>query len=40
LVRVNVKVALGLTVAQYGALLLMLAGAVLLWRTPASRKIS
>jgi len=40
LVRVNVRVALGLTVAQYGALLLMLAGAVLLWRRPASRKIS
>jgi prolipoprotein diacylglyceryltransferase len=33
-VRVNVRVALGLTVAQYGSLLLILAGLWLLWRRP------
>jgi phosphatidylglycerol:prolipoprotein diacylglycerol transferase len=39
-VRVNVRVALGLTVAQYGALVLMSGGAVLIWRTPRFRKSS
>lgn len=34
LVRINVRVAFGLTVAQYGAILLVLAGLILLLRRP------
>ncbi len=37
-VRINVRVALGLTVAQYGALVLMLAGALLLGTHPPRQK--
>lgn len=33
-VRVNVRVAFGMTVAQFGALLLIVGGLVLLWRPP------